>query len=631
MKKIIIPTLMVLLLLTSCDSKEEKKVLKHYNTATVQVWWIELWESYIWYAEGIKQLPLSTKSPWRISYLKAVIWDKINIGELLVSLETSEAKVWYSTASNIIESMNSIKKHTSLSYEEQIKVLEKNIEEIKESEKWIINNSNNLEELNKAELQAWLLEVTQAETQVETNKLELEQTTNLYKWNKQDIYKSWKNIITNSVILNTNIIYFTDELLWVTPENKDKNDKFEDYLWTKNTKVLNETKQSFIKTNALFVEYKSYYENTIENNEPSNEEIISWLNKWLALSEQIKELLNLMYKTLDNSIENVYLTLDTISLYKEKISTFWNQIEKNILSAEWYSTFWLKGTVDSLNSLEREYTKNKTLLEKKIILSEDSLNTIKQNLEKIEANSNINIDNESTKKEVILKQIESLNAQIERIKSEKSVKLKEVDSSIVQIVGERNIAWVQIESWKIYSPIKWVILEKLVEQWEIINAWTPVYIVWDDSTIKLKIEIWLNIVEQIEKWTKVKILFEWIDEIMTWEVSNISSSKDSQTKKIKVEIIVKNENKKIKIWSIAKVFIKSKKENTKNLIIPNSSIINKFSIPWVYVLQNWKANFKKINITKQNEKFSEIIWLKEWEIIITDWKDNIYDWEILNK
>ena len=51
-------------------------------------------------------------------------------------------------------------------------------------------------------------------------------------------------------------------------------------------------------------------------------------------------------------------------------------------------------------------------------------------------------------------------------------------------------------------------------------------------------------------------------------------------------------------------------------------------IPWVYVLNNeWKVEFKNIEIIKSNDKFSSISWLKVGDIIITEWKDNLYDGE----
>jgi hypothetical protein len=68
-----------------------------------------------------------------------------------------------------------------------------------------------------------------------------------------------------------------------------------------------------------------------------------------------------------------------------------------------------------------------------------------------------------------------------------------------------------------------------------------------------------------------------------------------------------------------------------NPIIPNNAIISKFSLPAVYVLKDWKATLKTIKIIKMWEKKSEVIWIKSLDKIITSWKENIYDWEILDE
>jgi hypothetical protein len=52
-------------------------------------------------------------------------------------------------------------------------------------------------------------------------------------------------------------------------------------------------------------------------------------------------------------------------------------------------------------------------------------------------------------------------------------------------------------------------------------------------------------------------------------------------------------------------------------------------IPWVYTIEENKVVFRNIEIVKQNDGFSEVKWVNIWDIIITQWKENLYDWEIL--
>jgi hypothetical protein len=51
--------------------------------------------------------------------------------------------------------------------------------------------------------------------------------------------------------------------------------------------------------------------------------------------------------------------------------------------------------------------------------------------------------------------------------------------------------------------------------------------------------------------------------------------------------------------------------------------------PWVYILVNNTVEFKQIKILKMWEFYSNVEWLEIWKKIITKWKENIFDWEIL--
>jgi hypothetical protein len=65
-------------------------------------------------------------------------------------------------------------------------------------------------------------------------------------------------------------------------------------------------------------------------------------------------------------------------------------------------------------------------------------------------------------------------------------------------------------------------------------------------------------------------------------------------------------------------------------LIPNNAIIQKYMLPWVYVIIENKAIFKQIEIISSSDNYSLVKWIEVNSKIITQWKDNIYDWEELN-
>ena len=78
--------------------------------------------------------------------------------------------------------------------------------------------------------------------------------------------------------------------------------------------------------------------------------------------------------------------------------------------------------------------------------------------------------------------------------------LKQIDAQIAQVKAWKNDASVMIENGKIYSPISWVVIKKLAEVWQVVWAWTPIYVVatdndikvvvWVDDETKSKINVW---------------------------------------------------------------------------------------------------------------------------------------------
>ena len=191
---------------------------------------------------------------------------------------------------------------------------------------------------------------------------------------------------------------------------------------------------------------------------------------------------------------------------------------------------------------------------------------------------------------------------------------------------------------KVISPISWIVIKKLSEVWQVIWWWMPILIVADETKLQIKIWVSDSIVNNIKAWTSVKIELEWNTKQIEATVTNIYPSKDSVTKKNVVEISITSPQPspwgegvaQVKIWTMAKVYFE-KKDTIKDdsIIISNQAILQKFMLPWVYVLKNWKAIFKNIEIIEQNDTFSKVEWLKAWEIIITEWKENIYDGEKL--
>lgn len=611
MKKIIF-FLVFSLFLFSCSKDVSLPEQKYFQTWSVFSWSIDDYNTYVWYLSWVDSVPLSTKIWWRVTSVFVSEWDYVRAWDLLLTLDSMEARVWYDTSSNILNNLSELKNTTSLMFDDQIKALNEKLNQVTLWESWINTWLSDIKLVSEAQLETALTWLETAKTNLENTKILLDQ-----KW--KNIIDNSKNAIVSSVMLDTNIINFIDEILWVTEANKNKNNDYEIYLSARNSSIYNRSKIQFLETNKLYLDYKKLYNTEIENKNPSEEILLKALNDGEILAESIKVLLNLTYDVLENSVENVYLPKQTIDSFKQTITNFWAQIEASLITVSWEYFLWLKWSKQSLADFENTKNLQISMLEKQVELAEKNYNQYK-------LTSDSKIRETQTQTKVVSSQVEELKVNIESLKKQKQVKLEELDLKITESLGQRDSAWVMINSWEIRSPISWVITSKMVEVWQVIWWGMPVFIVSDESNLKLDILVWEDSLKNIDIWSDVLLEVDWYDKQLKAKISLVYPSKDELTKKTKVEVILKN-TFWLKIWSYTKVYLSSV-DNFDFTLIPNNSIVSKFMIPWVYVLNNeWKVEFKNIEIIKSNDKFSSISWLKVGDIIITEWKDNLYDGE----
>ncbi len=620
MKKIIIATLIISsLFITSCSKQKEEKVQKYYKTITVSTWTINQNINYTWYTKWETQTMLATKAPWRIVYLNKEVWDSIYKWELIAKLDSAEAKTWYSTANSITNSLNSLKQATIESFNEQIKAMQAKIEQVQAWVNWLDTWLKDTQNITDSQIQT-------AKLWLETAKTNLEETKKTLEAKKNNILAWAKSAIIQNVILNENILHFIDDFLWVTPENEHKNDNFEDYIWVKDSQQLTNTKNTFRETKKSFDEYKAYYKKYIENKNPSETQLIEWLKKAKEVSSLQKTLLDETYTTLNNSVANIKFPLNTINQYKSQVSQFWSQLEQTILGMSWDTMLWIKWSLENLNTFDAQENKAISLLKKQVDIAW-------KQLQQYENMANWKINEVSTKKNIAQKQLEEAKAWLAALIAWKQAKLKELDSKITEALWKRNLSAVYINNWKVYSPVDWVIISKNVNIDQVIWAWMPIYTVASNKNIKIDLEIPNFVAKSLKLNQKVKVNIQATWKSYTGTIIQLPNVLNSITKKINIEILVKNENKEIPVWAMATVDFSIKNIINNNIkdsvIIPNDAIIQKYMLPWVYVIKNNKAIFTQITIISSTWNYSLVKWIAKNSKIITSWKENIYDWEEL--
>nr|MDD3720574.1 efflux RND transporter periplasmic adaptor subunit [Candidatus Gracilibacteria bacterium] len=644
MKKIAILFLLLAIStsLTSCG-KIEEKVQKYYKTSKVQTGSINLEDNFVGYVESETKTDIGSKQGGLIREIYVKEGDYVNAGDIIAKIDSAESNISLSNQEIMLQQMQDLKNSVSKSYDSQIEVTKSLENQININLKGAKDSLEITKSLKDKELSSISSQVETSKNALETAKIELEQTKLVLDTKEKNLYSNGKNAITNSMIVDTNTIKFADSILGVI--NLDKNNtnySLNTYLGAKNTSQKNQVKQDFENVYSDYLKYKSLYETTILNKNPSNEEIENTLKIGIQFNDSLRNFLKDFYETMDNSIPNgSNLSQADIDNYKQKISDLGASIEQSLISVSGNYTLGLKGSSQSIDDFKTEKEKTLSLLQKKVDLASNNLDTINKNYEQATEGNNLKITDIETKTNEAAEKINEIEKNRASIETSKNAKISELNLENQKLELSKDLSIVSINNSIIRAPISGVVTKKYVEIGQVIMPSAPLVQISNPDDTKVNFELPDNILSKIKLGDKVNLGIEGMDNINEGIVKTIYPTKNEITKKTKIEIKVNNSNN-IKIGSIAKLYVKDTSQS--GIFIKNSSIIGNYMIPGVYVLKaeylptdksesgykNFKTiEFRQIKIIKQNDEFSLVDGLKVGEEIITDGKENLFDGESL--
>lgn len=637
MKKIIL-IFTFLIFLSSCSTESEDFWQKYFNTSIVWTWVIDSWSNYVWYLEWKNNTTLGFKSPWKITNIYVEAGENVTKWQLLAELDWAEAKTWFISASNIIWNLQNLQDSTSDTFDSQIDAtnnqilqLEKSLELAKINSFWASTWVDDINKISDSQIKTVENQISQAKIWLETAKENYQNTQNIFEENEKNIYTNSRNSIDSANILANSVFNFLDNTFWITEENKNKDIVYRNYLWAKNSSMKIELENIIL----LWMENFKELENNSKEDLTRLEIKENLENYYQFFNNDFNKILSLSYSVIENSVVSSVFPQSQINELKNQITNFQTQNQQVILTVSGNFMVWLKWSLDSIENISNEKKQTLDSLKNQIENSEKQIDILNQTLNTYKNESNSNINKATTWLNQANKQIEIIKSQIleakswlEALKNKKQSALLEVETQISQTKSSQNEAWVMIDNTKIVAPFSWVITDKLFDIWSVVWAWTPVVVISDDNIIKLEINVWYEVLSQINLWKQINVKVENYNDFLKFEITKIFPNIDKITKKTKIELTYNNSKNLIKLWTFAKAYIDNW-NNKSQIIIPNNSIINKYIVPWVFVLEDWIAKYKKIKIIKMDENFSQVEWLELWQKIITDWKENIYDGENL--
>jgi len=617
MKKIILVLMFILLTLSSC-SKEEivtKIEKKDFYLDIKKIWDFDniAYINKTWKIDSTQNITLNTNANGRVKSILVKSWENVSEWQLLAVLEDSIANYNLNlevaenamdssknslevTKNNLINSENNLEK-AKLNYESTKLKLDKSIWDIERS----LNNLNTEDDTTSTSI-----EINKIDNSISRIKLDYDNLT----LSNTETLASFKRSLEKEIVLLNNylsdIIYFSDEILWVTEFNKNKNNSYEIYLWAKNSAQKLES-ETLLKN--LILEKDTNISNL-------KIDIISEddYKKYIKIIDDNYNLINDFLTSFDNTLSNTLSSVWAIS--ESQISWYKAQISWYKATYNWYksSFLWLS---NSIYSFLETYKNSQTSLLKQIENLEKDKNIYLKSLDLNKTTSKSTLDEAISNRDLTLRNLDLVikDAEVAIIDSKTRVRDAEIRVRDAEINYRKSIN--EAEKLFIKSPISWIVWDILIDRWQEIFSWTPAFNILSEWSKEVTISFNKDELDYVSEWWKAYYI-SW-EKTFTWTIYSIAKNADSNLK-YQAKVAIPNEASNI--WNILDLSIPITLEN--KLLPVNAIKINSFWIWSINYYSTWSTIEKMdLKVWKVYGSEIEIVWEIDNETnVILNYVDN---------
>lgn len=499
MKKII--TLLLLAsILTSCGGIEEEIKSEKADFYVNTILGNELSETIILEKTGQvrsgQDISLSSNASGRVSDIYVKAGDTVKAGQVLAILEDSIWSYWINLQRSgiSVERAKINYESTELSldkaiFDTQINLdnLERNLVALKsDSQQNILLAQDNLENS-----QYWNLDSSSAlkleslDNAIEKSKLdyEIKISTDMQsiEWYKATLKKEFSWILTILI----DVQEFSDKILWVSDINKNKNNRFEDFLWALD-KIQKTSSEQALQDLMDFREDSEF--ETISKLVKQTDitelwmiEVIDYIDEGYDL---ILDLLNKLEVTLNNSIRS------DGSLGETEISAYISSINGYQASAQWsYGAYISIGT--NIKNFLNTYKSTQASVFKSIELQEKDRDIQYKTFSSGELSATagyertvISIEDNISNLEA---QIVSATKTLENAEKNKDITLRSLKNSISEAQVWYSSSAKEYGKLTFKSPINGTIGNVYIDKGQELSMWSLAFEIVSDSTPEVKI------------------------------------------------------------------------------------------------------------------------------------------------
>lgn len=426
-----------------------------------------------------------------------------NIGSYSINLERASngverAQIQYDSTKLQLEKSILDAETALLTLERNLVTLQKNSEQnLLQAQDSLVNSKY-----------AWLdtkgaLQLEQLDNNIEKSKLDYQTKLIVDQETIEGFASNLKINFNSMLIVLDDIIQFSDELLGITQANKDKNDRFQDFLGALDSSQKRQTEVELIDLIGLreSQEFLDMQEKVISGN-MTESEILEALDYIGNAYEKGKILLNNLETTLNNSLLSVgQLGEIEISSFSSQINGYQASLQGNY---SWFISF-----STNAKSFLRTYKNNQASLAKAIELQEKDRDIQLINLQSGELSATVgyektvigiddSIDNLET-------QIETAQRNLKNARENYDITLRSLQNSISEAQISYASAAKELAKLTVRSPINGTISEKFIDIGQEVFNGSQMFNILSDKTPEVEIAFSFDERNLIEEWQKVYI------------------------------------------------------------------------------------------------------------------------------
>jgi hypothetical protein len=563
------------LILSSCGDDEVAPREFSYGTFTTQAGTITLRDSIIASVEWGITSDLAFKNGGRITEVLVHPGDSVKKWQVLARLGNNESDIMAEWLSQVARWLVLIRADTE-NMRAQTELMKQSIEKLYDER------------------------IAQAENGIKQLKNELLKNEKNLTDNIDNLEQSHILQLNNIINLANASIHEGDKILGITSNFEYTNDGWEDYLWVRNWSSETDAENAWGKLYTALWELRKIRESNVIIT-PENSEI------YIKTIEDSYSALRLYHEKMVFMIENSVVWAGLPLELRDGWTNAFNTFKSNTSEIEWWFVEWKSNITPLLVT--------STWSQSSAELSLDSLR--------------IELENATKNRDILL--------------AEKKSKLREISISIIEIEAKKWEIWTKLTETKmneflardanesdiIRAPYDGIILEKYMNVGTIIWQGIPLLRMTSEDKSMLKAYI-DNTLYEYQVWDTIEIENPVKNTTLTGTISLLQKERDPIHNKNYIEITLTNSESVIGERMIIKLSRKKSPHNN-GTIVPVNSLITRYGPPGIYVLEGNTIRFQLVEVLASDLSFAEILWVHDGATIITEWKENMYDWQILTK